>query len=223
MADAPVSFKLVQPPGLAGAPFGTLEDLRPSTPALCGYFCDNLGLGPPGARFLARQIRYVSPADADLGGAIDLGDLNVFPLEPEKHADALLLQLQKIAGAGAVPVVVGGDDSALGIIVKHAKARLDHRPALARLALSGLRAPVAADVLALDLAGLDDLGADAMHRRGRDMITVFEALTQAPLAVALFGLAPALDHTGLPTTRLACDILSALVLTLTQVRAHAVA
>ena len=94
----------------------------PDQVAIAGYFCDNLDQPVAGQRYLARQLRYASRPDNAPANAIDLGDVNVFPLEPEKHFSAVISQCEAVLKTGARMVLVGGDSSglkALGIAVRN--------------------------------------------------------------------------------------------------------
>ena len=105
---------------LLGAPAGDLEDLNAGKVALAGLYCDHFGGAEPGARLAARQIRYACShfARAARGArarvaanVIDIGDLNVFPLEPAKNFSALSDQTVRIAATGAKLLAIGGDYS----------------------------------------------------------------------------------------------------------------
>ena len=75
-----------------------------------------------GQRYLARQLRYASRPDNAPANAIDLGDVNVFPLEPNKHFSAVISQCEAVLETGARMVLVGGDSSglkALGIAAQN--------------------------------------------------------------------------------------------------------
>ena len=88
MGDAAqMQFDMI--PSFLGVRVGDLEDLMPNQIAIAGYFCDNLDQPVAGQRYLARQLRYASGPDTAPTNAIDLGDVNVFPLEPEKHFSAV--------------------------------------------------------------------------------------------------------------------------------------
>lgn len=209
MAEAAPLWTLSHPPGLLGAAVSNLSDVMPGDLVLCGYFCDNLGGGPAGARFLARQIRYASDGDIAPPGVHDLGDLNVFPLEPEKHEGALRQQFDKIDAAGAVPILVGGDRSGLDILARHVSDRTGHAPEIRAPGLvpgdSDATRPV---LLAVDLSDGSGAGPDPrLDARTGPAV----APPGRPLGAALFGLAPHLDWSGRAETRLAHDALAALV------------
>ena len=111
---AQVQFDAI--PSFLGAPVGDLEDLRPGQVAIAGYFCDNLNRPAAGQRYLARQLRYASRLGNTSTNAIDLGDVNVFPLEPNKHFPALVSQCEAVLETGARMVLVGGDSSGLNVL-----------------------------------------------------------------------------------------------------------
>ena len=214
MAEAVAQWDLVHPPGLLGAPRSALGEVKPGDLALCGYFCDNLDGGPPGARFLARQIRYFSQPASAHEGVHDLDDFNVFPLEPEKHKAAIFRQLDKIAAAGGVPILVGGDRSGLSILEQHVAARLGCRPVVCRTGMQHLHQLQGAPwILALDLSdwpfpGTATIGASYDRSRLLDHL---DALPGPAVGAAIFGLAPALDWSGAAETRLARDLLASVV------------
>jgi hypothetical protein len=101
------------PASFLGLPTGDLEDLRPGDIALVGLFLDHGDNRGFGARFAARQIRYASRPAFGMGARapevtgrhrgrlFDLGDLNVFPLEPPRQREALLRQFTALLSSGA--------------------------------------------------------------------------------------------------------------------------
>lgn len=214
MTKEQTHWDLVHPPGLLGAPISDLRDVEPGDLALCGYFCDNLGGGPAGARFLARQIRYFSEAAGPLERVHDLGDLNVFPLEPEKHEAAICEQLDKIAAAGCIPILVGGDGSGLSILSRHVAERFGRDPIVQRPELPDARRDKDSPaVFALDLSNwpgsqMEGVGAS---RRFDDLLARVGNVSEQTVGGAIFGLAPSLDWGGAVETRLARDLLSAVV------------
>jgi arginase family enzyme len=98
-----------------GAEVGDLADLGSDKVAFCGIFCDHFGSGVPGGRFFARQLRYCS-SDPWTRNAlsifsdniVDIGDLNVYPLEPIQLGDALRDQVGQIVQTGARPFIASG-------------------------------------------------------------------------------------------------------------------
>ncbi len=103
-----------------GAQVADIEDLEPGSIAAVGVYCDHFSAGQPGGRFGARQFRYVSaisnlPVPPTL---VDLGDFNVFPLEPQRTADTLSDQSQRIAATGAMLFAIGGDYGVSPAIVR---------------------------------------------------------------------------------------------------------
>jgi arginase family enzyme len=105
-------------PTFFDAPFGELNDLSEKTVAVVGVFCDHYGGGNPGSRIAPRQIRYSNwpeqkktSFDSFSKEVIDLGDLNVFPLEHEKNSQILKEQSIKIYSTGSKVLIVGGDYS----------------------------------------------------------------------------------------------------------------
>ena len=102
--------RMLPVPSFLCAPIGDLEQLRAGDVAMAGLFLDH---GDPvgyGRRFSARQLRYACALERIHATVpcLDLGDLNVFPLEPVRQAAALRRQVSAIAATGAIPVLVGG-------------------------------------------------------------------------------------------------------------------
>ncbi len=96
-----------------GAPVADIEDLQPGDTAVVGVYCDHFSTGRPGGRFAARQLRYTS-TDAGLStppNVVDVGDFNVFPLEPERTHDILSEQSARLFATGAKLFALGGDYS----------------------------------------------------------------------------------------------------------------
>ncbi len=105
-----------------GAPVADIEELMPDSIAAVGVYCDHFSAGQPGGRFGARQYRYASaisglPVTQTL---FDLGDFNVFPLEPGRTFNTLSDQSQRIAATGAKLFAIGGDYSVSPAIVRGA-------------------------------------------------------------------------------------------------------
>lgn len=201
MAEAVAKFSFRLPAGLIGAPQSTLKDVARGDVVLCGYFCDNLAGGPPGARFLARQVRYASEGDTPLAGVHDLGDLNVFPLEPDKHAAAVAEQLSLITKAGAVPIFVGGDRSGADILARQA-GFLQQTEITIHDVARGAVAP--AKPTALIIAEVDLSAVRGTGQRPEAITAAIEALPERVIAGAVFGLAPMLDWSGAVEARVAC-------------------
>lgn len=107
----PVPAALSGVPTFFNAPVADLEDVGPGDVAVVGIYCDHYGEGEPGARFLPRQFRYACALDrrSPPGGVFDLGDLSVFPLEPQRCLDALSDQARRLARTGAHMLAIGGD------------------------------------------------------------------------------------------------------------------
>ena len=103
-----------------GAPVSDLEDLQPGDVAAVGVYCDHFSAGRPGGRFAARQLRYSSTgSNAPVPRAVvDLGDFNVFPLEPQRTQDILSEQSQRVVASGAKLLALGGDYSVSPAFVK---------------------------------------------------------------------------------------------------------
>ena len=96
------------------APVGDLDDLQPGTIALTGVYCDHFSGGTPGGRLAARQMRYASSGQAislDSDNLVDIGDLNVFPLDHVGNEAILTEQCTRILATGASILAFGGDYS----------------------------------------------------------------------------------------------------------------
>ena len=107
-----IQFDMI--PSFLGVPVGDLEDLTPARSQLAGYFCDNLDQPGGGQRYLGRQLTIcLSAREGTSRKHIDLGDVNVFPLEPDKHFSAVIAQCGAVLETGARIVLVGGDSSGL--------------------------------------------------------------------------------------------------------------
>jgi agmatinase len=103
-------------PSLLSARVGDLADIGPGTVALAGVYCDHFGGGAPGGRFAPRQLRYAEwPALGGplqhIEGLVDVGDLNVYPLDAAKTAESLTRQARAIRATGARALFVSGDYS----------------------------------------------------------------------------------------------------------------
>ena len=98
-------------PTFFNAPVADLEDVGPGDVAVVGIYCDHYGEGEPGARFLPRQFRYACALDGrgPPSGVFDLGDLSVFPLEPQRCLEALSDQARRLGRSGAQMLAIGGD------------------------------------------------------------------------------------------------------------------
>lgn len=113
------THSVLRPPAtFFGAKVGGLEDLGPERIACCGIYCDHFSEGEPGARFLARQFRYCS-SDPWLRNSlgfsndflIDVGDLNVYPLEPERLQTSLREQVARLVQTRARILFANADFS----------------------------------------------------------------------------------------------------------------
>lgn len=113
----PIERMLFRPvPSLLGARAGDLPDIGRGSIALAGVFCDHFGGGAPGGRFSARQVRYAQwPALGNSRNSsqyiVDVGDLNVYPLDALKTAESLERQARAIRETGAKCLFVSGDFS----------------------------------------------------------------------------------------------------------------
>ena len=78
---------MLREPSFLCAPVGDLDRLGPGIVALAGLFLDHGDQTAFGRRFAARQLRYACALDRirSRAACVDLGDLNVFPLEPARQ------------------------------------------------------------------------------------------------------------------------------------------
>ncbi len=202
-------------PSFLGLPVGDLEDLVPGQVAIAGYFCDNLDRPAAGQRYLARQLRYASQPVMAPTKAIDLGDVNVFPLERDKHVTAVTAQCAAVLKTGARMVLVGGDCSGLKVLgIAARKVTGADVPVVSVTGGTASKLSHAQPViLSVDLQEL--AGKWVSHPRsltGRSpaqMIADIQAASGKAIAAAVYGLAPALDSRGTTESRAALAILKA--------------
>jgi arginase family enzyme len=214
MGDAPqIQFDPI--PSFLGVHVGDLEDLVPDQVAIAGYFCDNLDRPVAGQRYLARQLRYASQPGNAPANAIDLGDVNVFPLEPDKHLSAVVSQCEAVLETGARMVLVGGDSSglkALGIAVRKITGA-DVPVFSVTGGITGNLSKTESIILSVDLQELAAIWMSQPHRLAglspAQMIAQIDATMGNVVAAAIFGLAPELDSRGSTETRAALVILQA--------------
>ena len=212
-----VQIRFDKIPSFLGLPISYLEDLAPNQVAIAGYFCDNLGQTFAGQRYLARQLRYVSISKAVPLNATDLGDLNVFPLETEKHFSSVISQCEAVLELGAYLVLVGGDSSglkALGAAVQNVI-----NPDVPIVSLSNNNklnlSKTQKIILSVDLKELAGKWLSKPRRlNGLSPSQIISQINNIPnkiIAVAIFGLAPELDSRGSTETQVALNILEAVV------------
>ena len=202
-------------PSFLGVPIGDLEDLVPGQVAMAGYFCDNLDRPAAGQRYLARQLRYASRPENAPANVTDLGDVNVFPLEVDKHFSAVISQCEAILETGARMVLVGGDSSglkALGIAVR----KITNTDVLVVSVTEGIMGNLSKTqpiILSVDLQELAGIWMSQPRRLSglspAQMIAQINATPGNVVAAAIFGLAPALDNRGTTETCAALAILQA--------------
>jgi len=185
---------------------------------MVGLFLDHGGGARFGSRFAARQIRYASaehskplPPDV-LARCVDLGDLNVFPLEPERQEAAFRRQIGAIASTGAIPVIVGGRhfDAPLG-----AYAGLKSTVTLAEADTPGRLQPRTALSIGLDGALTWSAAPGAF---GRFVGAISRLPADQVGAVHIAGIVPGLDVDGRHVADFAAGILDATVRMLAGVR-----
>ena len=200
-------------PSFLGVPIGDLEDLVPGQVAMAGYFCDNLDRPAAGQRYLARQLRYASRPENAPANVTDLGDVNVFPLEVDKHFSAVISQCEAILETGARMVLVGGDSSglkALGIAVR----KITNKDVLVVSVTEGIMGNLSKTQPIILSVDLQELGGIWMSQPRRlsglspaQMIAQIDATPGNVVAAAIF--APALDNRGTTETCAALAILQA--------------
>ncbi|MFA3916316.1 hypothetical protein [Ruegeria hyattellae] len=144
---------------------------------------------------------------------LDLGDANVFPLEPDKHIAAVVSQCKSVLQRGARLVLVGGDTSGAKALVTAAQQIADrdvHEVSATGVNCSSGTSPI---VLCVDL---EELAGNWLSRPRHlagltpvQMIARIEAIRGNVIAAAVFGLAPALDSRGTTETRAALAIVRA--------------
>ena len=210
---AEIQFDMI--PSFMGAPIGDLEDLVPDQVAIAGYFCDNLDAPAAGQRYLARQLRYASQSEKTLSNTIDLGDLNVFPLDPSKHYSAVISQCQTVLETGARLVLVGGDSSGLkALTIATGKILSANVSVISILGSNTDNLPKTQPIiLSVDLKELAGIWMSQPHRLSglspAQMIAQIDSTPGNVVAAAIFGLFPALDGRGSTETRAALAILQA--------------
>lgn len=230
-ASTPVALRGIS--SLLGLPIGDLEDLRPGDLALVGLFNDHDDRVGFGARFAARQIRYASrPAYGMATSAsntrpgrvrmLDLGDMNVFPLELQRQFKTLEAQLASMLGAGARVVVVGGA-MPLKTVVGAALGVCQAPSGLPSLRIGGLAHGGLGTEPGLDGTGpsepvflevvLDRLfdPAAGQHAVSRLLRTLRSLNLRQVRVVHLTGFAPELDLSARRETALAAHVLEVLV------------
>ena len=118
-----------------GAPTGDVEDLGDGKVAVAGVYCDHFSAGAPGGRFAARQIRYTSTpaAPSSIDGVMDIGDFNVFPLEPARTEAVLAEQCKEVIASGARLLSLGGDYSVSPALLKGIAAARNRSIGLIRI------------------------------------------------------------------------------------------
>jgi hypothetical protein len=197
-------------PSFLGAPIADVEDLRPGDVGMAGLFLDHGEAERFGKRFAARQIRYASaavgvrPPEGPRGRCLDLGDLNVFPLEPARQQSALMRQLRLVVAVGAVPLLVGGRGLPFRLC--------DCLPVGQNFIVGGdLLGSAAAGPLALIVDLARSVGPKA---RPRELATLLETIVSVPAecigAVHICGVAPDLDVDGRREASLAASVLEVL-------------
>jgi len=124
MSKVDLNLSMQSVPSFFGAPIGDIEDLSEKKIAVAGLFCDHFSQGEPGARYAARQLRYASTPLLANGlkistpsNIIDVGELNVFPIEPIKTQSILEEQSSRIQQTGARLLALGGDYSLIPALV----------------------------------------------------------------------------------------------------------
>ena len=204
-------------PSFLGLPVGDLEDLVPGQVAIAGYFCDNLDRPAAGQRYLARQLRYASRPGEVPANAVDMGDVNVFPLEPDKHFSAVIAQCESVLKTGTPMVLVGGDSGGLKALGSAAQ-KVTGADVPVIPVTGGIAGDLSRTQPVILSADLQELAANWVSQPRRliglspaQIIAQIDASPGKVIAAAVFGLAPALDNRGSTETRAALAILQAVV------------
>jgi arginase family enzyme len=214
MGDAAqIQFDMI--PSFLGVHVGDLEDLVPGQVAMAGYFCDNLDRPAAGQRYLARQLRYASRPENATANATDLGDVNVFPLEPDKHFSAVISQCGAVLKTGARMVLVGGDSSGLKALGTAARQVTDVDVSVVSVT-GGITDNLFKTQPIIMSVDLQELAGNWMSQPRRltglspaQMVAQIDATPGNVIGAAVFGLAPSLDSHGSTETRAALAILQA--------------
>ncbi|MBU6378690.1 MAG: arginase family protein [Gammaproteobacteria bacterium] len=195
---------------MLGASVADLEDLRQGDVGMAGLFLDHGDAGRFGKRFAARQLRYasaaagISPPTGPRGRCLDLGDVNVFPLQPAMQEQALRRQLQHVIAAGAMPIVVGGRGLPFDLGECLDRGRTVHVVGAPIIGMDASRIALVVDLTSL-------VGAKAEPRGLTRLLRALIAIPAAHIgAVHLCGVAPDLDVGGRHESSLAVHVLEAL-------------
>ncbi|MCA3630791.1 MAG: arginase family protein [Methylobacterium sp.] len=206
---------------LLGAPIVDIEHVMPGDLCLVGLFEDHSDSLHFGARFAARQIRYASLGESSIcqpagqARVLDLGDLNVFPLERERNLAALIRQVTAIAERGAVPIIVGGAFD-MGNVMQGVAERSTGCE-VARIRLPNLASDTttldqqSAVVLTVDVALCTPFSFAEKRPLARLRQAIEGLNAQCIKAVHLTGLAPELDLCGRHESALGDHVLRLIV------------
>lgn len=215
------------PATFLGAAVAELEDLAAGDVVMTGLFMDHGDRVGFGARFAARQIRYASrpaygmaplrfatpPGTFTRGRLLDAGDLNVFPLEPERHAAALERQLKALMETGARTIVVGGSmrlDPIVSVAASQLSPPMTMHPVLLRSdACASSMPPTGELFITLDISGLFE-PAPVRRAKARLLSQVAQLPAKRVRAAHLTGLAPELDLSARHDAAVAALMLDAL-------------
>ena len=229
LPDLVQTSRFLQIASLLNAPIADLDQVKQNDICLIGLFEDH-GHGLDfGARFAARQIRYASYVDSLLpltGNApriLDLGDLNVFPLERERNRAALIRQIRAIVERGAVPIVVGGAFE-MGPILQqvlrqHENMDVGHLQLRGHLEGESLKDGSYLIALTIDMVGWQSATMHGERPLARLQSTIERFPPQNIGAVYLTGLAPELDLCGRYETSLGKFVLEILIAHLCKAKA----
>ena len=196
---------MLREPSFLCAPIGDLDRLGPGIVALTGLFLDHGDPAAFGRRFAARQLRYACALARirSRAACVDLGDLNVFPLEPARQEAAFRRQFAAIAATGAIMVLIGGRRlrSPLG----------DYLDATATIEAGTSVPPSVTGKLAATVDLAPALGFTAPPRGLPALCDAVRALPRGRVAaVHMTGFAPDLDVAGRREASLAARVLQVL-------------
>lgn len=205
-------------PTFLGAPIADIEDIGQGDICLVGLFEDHADSKNFGVRFAARQIRY----DSYIHGThvqcqgeqkiLDLGDLNVFPLERDRNSVALKEQFSKIFKQGGIPIVIGGSPAISNEIMYAFKNIYNDDVGIIDLSIfnkNELKQESKPLIIQIQLEAIDYMFFD------RPLTTIMNRIRRIPrtkiVGAHIFGLACELDYSGRSDTSFACEIIGSLV------------
>ena len=202
MRTAKFNFRAI--PTLLGAQIGDLEDITCGDICLVGLFEDHANERSFGSRFATRQLRYASYFEGlrlnpkAIRKVIDLGDLNVFPLERQRNDEVLKQQLKSILDRGGLPIIVGGDASISHAIKASLKTEKHQEIRIINLLSNSQNSEEFQSnsnaILSIELSNYNIFMKAGIFSEIENRISALKS--KDLVAVHLFGMAPELDFTG---------------------------